>query len=200
MVNAELQLISFGLVMQIFVLINPLSSFPFLMEAYAEKLNVRRVALSAIVTAFVLAVVIALFGAALFNVFSITVDSFRIAGGIVLLLLGLDTIRAKGQKEVSVTGVNSMISIIATPMLTGPATISFITILSVEMSRIALLINIAAAFVLVGVVFILFSYLIPKVNATVIDILSRIMGLFLTAVAIQMIAKGISVLLLNRPA
>ena len=185
-----IQMIEIPLIIQIFVLLNPLSSVPFLMSAYRKKLDVRRIAFLSVVTAFAIALIISMIGPKLFDFFGITVNSFRIAGGIVLLLLGIDTIRPK-EKEVSThTGVHSMISIIATPMLTGPATISFITIKAYEMAQLALLTNLVLAFILVGVVFVTFAYLIPRINENLISISSRVLGLFLTAVAIEMIATG----------
>lgn len=185
-----IQMIEIPLIIQIFVLLNPLSSVPFLMSAYRKKLDVRRIAFFSVVTAFAIALIISMIGPKLFDFFGITVNSFRIAGGIVLLLLGIDTIRPK-EKEVSThTGVHSMISIIATPMLTGPATISFITIKAYEMAQFALLANLVLAFILVGLVFVTFAYLIPRINENLISISSRVLGLFLTAVAIEMIATG----------
>jgi len=133
-----------------------------------------------------------MFGPVLFKVFGVSLDAFRIAGGIVLLLLGLSTIRPQKNGDREVTGVESTISIIATPMLTGPATISFITIKTYELGFSHLFFNITYAFIIVGLLFILFGFAISKINTTLIDISSRILGLFLTAVAIEMMAKGIS--------
>ena len=184
--------LNFALILQIFVLLNPLSSFPFLMNAYKKKLNVKKIAFSAVLTAFIIAVAIIFIGPYMFNLFGVTLNSFRIAGGIVLLLLGINTVRPKDNGIKEVGGVNSLISIIATPMLTGPATISFLTIQSYEFGHTALLLNTVIAFILVGVLFITFSFLIPRVNVGLINISSRVLGLFLTAVAIEMIAKGAS--------
>jgi multiple antibiotic resistance protein len=182
--------IIFGLIVQLFILINPLSSFPVLIAAYKNKMDVRKIAYSSVLIAFILAIIIALIGPYLFNFFGITIDSFRIAGGIVLLLLGIETIRTKKERE-EVTKTDSLISILATPLLTGPATISFITIKAFEMGRFSLLINIMLAFILVGLVFIASAYSLNKINTKVIDITSRVLGLFLTAMAIEMIATGI---------
>jgi multiple antibiotic resistance protein len=179
---------TFALIIQIFVLLNPLSSFPLLMSAYRQKMDVKKIAFVSVITAFVIAVIIALVGPSLFNLFGISLDSFRIAGGIVLLLLGLDTIKPKNTEQKKVSGVDSLVSIIATPLLTGPATISFITIKAYEIGQATLLFNLLMAFLLVGIVFVLFAYSVPKVN--IVDISSRVLGLFLTAVAIEMIAKG----------
>jgi multiple antibiotic resistance protein len=186
-----INLIDFALIMQILVLVNPLSSFPVLMSAYKSKMNVKKIAFFSVILALVIAIIIALIGQFLFNLFGVTLDSFRIAGGIILLLLGLDTIRSKEKEEKDIGKVDSLISIIATPLLTGPATISFITIKSYEISQLAIITNLLLAFLLVGIIFVLFALMIKKINMKLIDIVSRIFGLFLTAVAIQMISQGI---------
>lgn len=188
---ANAGLIDLALIFQLFVLVNPLSSVPVLMTAYKHKMNVRKIALTAVLIAFIIAFIIAIFGPLLFNFFGITADSFRIAGGVVLLLLGLDTIRSGDEKEGKVTQVDSMISILATPLLTGPATISFITIKSFELGKLTMTSNLTAAFALIGIVFMLFAFMIPRINAKLVNISSKVLGLFLTAVAIEMIAKGI---------
>jgi len=181
--------ISIALIVQLFVLINPFSSFPVLFTAYQKKMNVKKIAVQASILALVIAIVICLIGSNLFSFFGITVDSFRIAGGICLLLLALDTIRDKEKKD-NVGKVDSLISILATPLLTGPATISFIIIKTIELGRVTLLLNIIITFILVGLIFILFSYSVKRINTRVIEISSKILGLFLTAMAIELIFTG----------
>ena len=187
----EWAIINYALIIQLFVLLNPLSSFPFLMAAYRKKLDVKSIAVFSVLTAFVIALLITFIGPYLFDFFGITLNSFRVAGGIVLLLLGLDTIRPKEKEIVNVEGVHSLISIIATPMLTGPATISYITIKTYELGQFTVLANLIPAFILVGIVFISFAYVVPKANANLINISSRILGLFLTAVSVEMIFTGV---------
>jgi len=185
--------IDFSLIVQIFVLLNPMASFPFLVSAYEHKLNVRSVAVKAVLVALIVALTILFIGPYLFNIFGIGIDSFRIAGGVVLLLLGVEMVRPKKAKasDEEKVKVNSIITLIATPMLTGPATISFITLKSYDIGKATMLTNLLLAFLLLGVVFFLFSVFITKINMKIIDITSRVMGLFLTAVAIEMMAKGI---------
>jgi len=185
-----MELISIALIAQLFVLINPFSSFPVLFSAYKNKMNVKKIAVSASIIALAIAIIICLVGSDLFGLFGITVDSFRIAGGICLLLLGLDTIR--NREDTSITDrIDGLISILATPLLTGPATISFIVIKSIEIGKIPLLSNIVIAFVLVGMVFVLFSYSVKKINMRVVEISSKVLGLFLTAMAIELISVGV---------
>jgi multiple antibiotic resistance protein len=191
-------LLDLSLIIQIFVLINPLSSLPVLIGAYKSKLNVKKIAILSVLVAFILAIVIILFGPYLFGIFKISIDSFRIAGGVVLMLLGLETIRSKRDVK-PVKKIDSIISIIATPLLTGPATISYLIIQTYELGIITLLLNIIGAFILVAIVFGIFSIMIPRINMKVVEISSKILGLFLTAIAIQMIATGIHNLLLIKP-
>jgi multiple antibiotic resistance protein len=180
-----------ALIIQLFILINPLSSFPVLLAAFKNKMNVKKIAISAVFIAFLIAIIIAILGPYLFSLFRITIDSFRIAGGVVLFLLGLDKVRPKEQQKKDVREADALTSIIATPLLTGPAIISFIIIQAIDVGRLSIISNLLFAFIAVGVVFMIFAFAISKINPKVIDIASRVFGLFLTAVAIQMIAKGI---------
>lgn len=181
----------YSLIVQLFVLLNPLYSFPYLVYAHDKKLNVRLIAVKAVAVAFVIALIITFAGLTLFNIFGITLDSFRIAGGLILLLLGIDMVRPHEDDHTKIGNVNSLIAIVATPLLTGPATISFITIKAAELGQWHVFWNIVATFLLVAAIFIAFSFLVTRVNVTLVDIISRVMGLFLTAVSIEMIAKGL---------
>ncbi|PIZ53739.1 hypothetical protein COY28_03325, partial [Candidatus Woesearchaeota archaeon CG_4_10_14_0_2_um_filter_57_5] len=129
--------ISFPIIFQMFVLLNPMSSVPILLAAHRNKLDVRRISMQAVLVAFAVAATVAVLGPVLFTAFSISVDSFRIAGGIVLLLLGIQTVRPVPRDISNVTEADSISSLIATPMLTGPATISYITVKTIDFGRVA---------------------------------------------------------------
>lgn len=180
----------FSLILQLFVLINPLSSFPVLIDAYKSRMNVRSIAASSVVLAFIIALIIIIIGPSLFKLFNITPDSFRIAGGIILLLLGIHTIN-KDKERKNVDKVDSLISIIATPLLTGPVTISFLIIKTYEVGYTSIITNTVVSFVLVAIVFMMFAFSIKRINEKIVIISSKIFGLFLSAMAIEMIAKGI---------
>lgn len=192
------QALDLALILQLFVMLNPLSSFPVLMSAFKAKLDVGKIAINGTLAAYAIAILVIFTGPLLFEIYGVSTDSFRVAGGVVLLMLGIDTIRAK--KSSSSDGeqmgeLDSLTSIIATPMLTGPATISYLTLNTIDAGATPVLINATAAFVVVGAVFYMFSLLVPKINQKIIEISSKVLGLFLTAMAIQMIAKGTSALL-----
>ena len=86
-------MVDFTLITQLFVLLNPIASFPFLLQAYKEKLDVKMVAVKSVIAAFVIAIIMVLIGPFLFSLFGITLDSFRVAGGVVLFVLGIDMVR-----------------------------------------------------------------------------------------------------------
>lgn len=184
-------MVDFALIIQIFVLLNPLSSFPFLIQAYQQKMNVQLIAIKAAFTAYLIASILALIGPTLFSLFGITLNSFRVAGGIVLLILGYNMVKPKEEEHQKVSNIDGLITIIATPMLTGPGTISFVTVKTIELGRTTVLSSLLGSFVLVAAVFFIFSLLVSKVNPKIVNILSRIMGLFLMAVSIEMISAGI---------
>ncbi|MCX8197312.1 MAG: MarC family protein [Candidatus Micrarchaeota archaeon] len=178
-----------ALVMQLFALLNPLSSFPVLMAAYKKKMNVRQIAIRASLVAYIIAIFVLFFGPQFFSLYGVSIDAFRIAGGVVLFLLGLDTVRPKETKA-QISQTDSLIAIIATPLLTGPAVISFLTIKAFSSGALAILLDVTVAFVAVSAVFYLFAITLPRINEKAIEILSKIMGLFLTAIAIEMISVG----------
>jgi len=185
--------INVAIIFQIFVLANPLASVPFILSAHKDKFNVRKISIYAVFIAFLVAVLINFIGPSLFIAFGITLDSFRIAGGMILLFLAIQTIFQSENEEIQNSShkVDSLISIIATPMLTGPATMSFLTIKSFEIGSLMLFPNIILAFILVGVIFFTFALAIPKINIKIINISSKIFGLFLTAMAVELIIQGI---------
>lgn len=179
------------MVLQIFALINPFSSIPVLISAYSRKVDVRGIAVHATFIALVVALAMIFIGPFLFEIFSISIDHFRIAGGIILFLLGVNTARDHHEKTAQADTAEALTSLIATPLLTGPAVISFITIKTYELGGFAVAANALAAFVLVGIVFYFLSSLIPRINMRIVGIMSRILGVFLLAVAVGMLATGI---------
>ncbi|MFA5929711.1 MAG: MarC family protein [Candidatus Micrarchaeia archaeon] len=181
-------------IMQMFALLNPLSSFPVLMAAYKKKLDVHGIAIKASVVAYLVAMFCLFLGPQFFSLYGVSIDAFRLAGGVVLFLLGIETVRPKPVHE-EIGEVDSLIAIIATPLLTGPAVISFLTIKAMDAGAMPLVPDVTISFLIVGVIFYIFSVMLPRINEKAVEILSKIMGLFLTAIAVEMMAKGMGALL-----
>ena len=145
-------MLNVAFIMQMFALLNPLSSFPVLMAAYKKKLDVRGIAIKASLVAYLVAMFCLFFGPQFFNLYGVSIDAFRVAGGVILFLLGIETVRPKPVRE-DIGEVDSLIAIIATPLLTGPAVISFLTIKAIEDGAMPLIGDVTLAFGVVGVVF-----------------------------------------------
>jgi multiple antibiotic resistance protein len=185
-----------ALIVQLFILVNPLSSFPMLIGAYKKKMDVRKIAIYSVMIAFAIAISFVFLGPLFFTAFGISLNSLMIAGGIILVLLGIDTVKLEEGHGKNANEMDGYISLIASPMLTGPATISFIILKSYEIGAMDLVMNITATFVLIGIIFLLSAMMIKKVNTRIMSIVSKIFGLFLTAIGIEMIAKGIQAFLI----
>ncbi len=184
------------LVLKIFFLLNPLSSVPLLFLAYKRKMDVRKVAVYSVGLALLVAFGFVLLGPLLFQVYGIGLDSFRVAGGVLVFLLGLSMARDK-DGDYDKAKPDDLINIIATPLLTGPATLSFLIITTAEVGAASVIANLVGAFALVAFLFLLITYFIRKVNLSYIMFISRLFGLFLVALGIEMMVAGLKVLMFS---
>ncbi len=190
----------------VFFVIDPLANVPmFLTITSGDTPEQRRsTALRAALASWITLCVFALAGGVIFKAFGISLGAFKIAGGIMLLLMSIDMMRAQpsptrtteeeqaeGQKKDDVA-----IFPLAVPMLAGPGAIATVMVL---MSRAAWkAIPTAAVFVSVTVTC-LVAWLLMRSAAsadkylpkTVLRAFERIMGLLLAAVAVEFIAGGV---------
>lgn len=140
-------------------------------------------------------------GMGIFNIFGITLPAFQIAGGIMLLILGLEQLDAKRDRvkaEEEQEGLDSDdISVfpLATPLLAGPGAISTVVLYASTAQSwrqlsgliIAIAVTIAAANLMLTVAPSVFKLL----GRTGLNLFTRIMGIILTAIAIQFIIDGL---------
>jgi len=182
--------------LQLFFLLNPLASIPLLLTAYEKGYNVRVIAINATILALAIAISFVFTGRFLFLVFGISIDSFRAAGGLVIVLLGLEMVLRREEKTSNVTQARALISLIATPFLTGPATLSFLALTALDNGIYFALLALLIAFIFVAAVFLALSWLIPRINTAYIEFVSKIFGLFIIAFGLEMLAEGAKKLLL----
>jgi multiple antibiotic resistance protein len=153
--------------------------------------------------AFSILLFFAVFGLVLFDFFGITLPAFQIAGGILLLRLGLaqlsadrtrvrpeETAESRDKEDVSVFPL-------ATPLLAGPGAISTVVLLASNESPSPLrtgmvVVAIAVALILSYLMLRFASRLYKILGKTGLNLLTRIMGILLTAISIQFIINGLS--------
>src|SRR5580658_6592098 len=186
-------LLQFSLVAftSIFALVDPIAAVPtfLVMTAHTDRDRRSRTALRASWTCFIVLSIFAIAGPLIFEMFGITLPAFKIAGGIVLGLIGLDMLRARrsptkeapGDTEEGAEKEDPGITPLGVPMLAGPGAMSSVTVLMSQNPDWAHRGIVLAAADRVG------SYM----HETGIRILTRLMGLLLTAVAVQFVLDGL---------
>src|SRR3954468_4342928 len=123
-------------------IINPLSGAPMylaLTDGYSAGQR-RKTLRSGVVTAFVVMVVFALLGGTIFQLFGITIDAFRIAGGFIFFGIGMDMLQAKSRRgkateEEEQEGrvrENVGVTPLGIPMITGPGAITTVMVLMTQ--------------------------------------------------------------------
>ncbi|AKB50277.1 Multiple antibiotic resistance protein [Methanosarcina barkeri str. Wiesmoor] len=161
------------------------------------------IAKKSVILACVIALFFAIAGDIILNLFSISVDSLRIAGGILLFSIAFDMMHAKISKgriteeEISHSQEREDIWIfpISLPLLTGPGTISTVIVLmggtGAIVQKIIILVSITLAFIICYYIF-QFSRMIHKlIGYNGMLVFTRLMGLLLAALAVDLIVKGI---------
>lgn len=190
----------------IFFLVDPFAAIPSFLAitAGADGPRRRRMAYRAAVTCFVVLSSFALGGRLIFRMFGITLPAFEIAGGLILLLIGIDMLAAKRsptqesspEAEEGAAKEDAGIVPLGIPMLAGPGAISSVMVLvgqaptGWQMAAILSSIGITAAAsfaILSGA-----DQVRRLLGETGIRILVRIMGLLLVALAMQFFVNGLT--------
>lgn len=157
------------------------------MHAHSRKRNIK----TAILIAAALLLVFLFGGVYLLHIFRIDLKDFMIAGGLVLMIMGMKIVLNLGLREKRAEKYERAIVPMATPLITGPAVLTAI-IISVDLygyalSFISAIVNILIAWlVLVHTDF--FFKILGRQGS---DVLSKIFGLILVAMAVGLIRGGI---------
>jgi multiple antibiotic resistance protein len=140
-------------------------------------------------------VVLFLFGDVIFSLFGITVDSFRVGAGALLFLSAVGLVHANPASLKPTQEEDIAVVPLAMPIIVGPATIGTLLVLGAEITGpfqkslgcLALLL----AVISVGTILFLASFFERAVGKRGLNILSKISGLILAALAAQMILLGV---------
>ena len=192
-------LVAFG---SVFSIVDPFSAVPvFLGLAGAESRPAQsRTALRASMTCFLVLSVFAAAGGAIFHFFGITIPAFKIAGGILLFGVAADMMRAKHsttrttkEEEEEVREDVGLIPL-GLPLLSGPGAIAAVMVLagnapSAE-GRLAVHLAVLAVSVLAFLILRSAVFFSRLLGTTGINVIGRLMGLILAAMAIQFVLDG----------
>ena len=198
----EYAFLTFG---SLFAIVDPFAAIPpFLaMTANDSAESRRRMARTACVTCAGVMSAFALAGPTIFHLFGITLAAFQIAGGLVLLLSSLDMLRAQksAMKETPEEFAEGMskddiaITPLAVPLLAGPGAITTSIVLA---GRATTLLHKAIFFVLIALVALISYWTLTlaaasakKLSSTILNIITRLMGLLLAAIGVQFILSAL---------
>ena len=190
----------------LFSVVDPIGvAWMFAAMTRGESLTAKRhMAISATLFASAILLVFFFTGTALLDWFGITVSAFRIAGGALLFLLSIDMVFARQSGLRSTTSNEQReaenkqditVFPLAFPLLAGPGALTTVLLMTSSSSDITVLWQLFAVlvFVLVLTFVALYSapHIVDRLGETGANVISRILGLLLAALAVQYIIDGI---------
>jgi len=188
----------------LFVVVDPPSMAPLFatMTEGGSAAYRRRMALKSSVIAFAILVAFALGGGRFIAIMGISIDAFRIGGGLMLFLIALDTVFAREEKttpaEKAETRRRADISVfpLAFPLIAGPGSIATV-LLTFGAARpqpllYGGLVLVIAAVVAASLLVMLAAPLVMRVlGVTGANVVSRVAGVVLAALAVQFVIDGL---------
>lgn len=187
-------------------IVDPIATIPsfLVLTSDAEMAERKRMAKRAAWTCFAVLAGFAMAGTLIFKMFGITLPAFRIAGGLIMILIGLDMVQARRSqtKETPSETQQAMekedvgIVPLGVPMLAGPGSISTVIALMAQSANwqqsILIIVSVGLTAFISYWTLAAADRLGRRMGDTGIHILTRFMGLLLMAIAVQFILSGLT--------
>jgi multiple antibiotic resistance protein len=180
----------------LFVAIDPIGMVPVFLALTdgQDAMQRRRISVQAVAAATVIALGFMFLGRGLFDFLHIQPDDFRIAGGIILLVLAIYDLIIYGKPAVHETHLVGLVPL-AMPLIAGPATLTTLLVLtsqptdnSYALTTLALVVNMALLLlILFGA-----SWISRVVGEHTMAALSKLVMVLLAAIAVNFIRVGIT--------
>ncbi len=189
-------------------IVNPIGVVPFFIhftQSFSREQRQRTIRISAL-SAFLVIAISALLGLQVIEFFGISIASFQVGGGILLLISSLSMLNAEqadtkpsdlseGEEKID-AGASIAVVPLTIPLLTGPATISTIVIYSEKTQHLWQLGVLVAYGLVIGLVtfaaFTAAGRIAKVLGRTGINVMTRLMGLILAAMAVELLADGLT--------
>ncbi|MHC1610316.1 MAG: MarC family protein [Candidatus Methanospirareceae archaeon] len=178
----------------LFVVMDPPGNIPVFIALTKgmSKEERRRELNHAVIVAAILLLIFAFLGKIILNVLGISIESFMIAGGILLLLISFDLLR--GEQKYGVTresgaGVGAVP--IGTPLLAGPGAITAVMVIIQSSGVFVVLLSIFSAIIATRLLLGQSYRIYDIMGEEGTEVLNRVIGIIVAAIAIQFIGTGI---------
>lgn len=190
---------SISVFLSFFAIMNPIANTPVFigLTSGADASTRKTIAIKALTTSFFIVLLFAILGKGIFVLFGITLPAMRIAGGILIFLIGYQMLHGESStmhKSSEASGMDIAISPLAVPILAGPGTISTAMNYSAAGGWLNIVITIASFAFLSLVTFVFFQSgerIIKMIGTQGINIVTRIMGLILAVIGAQLVIEGV---------
>lgn len=194
-------ILSFGLLSftSLFTIIDPLGVAPVFVamtNRYEERRR-RITALKACAVALSILLVFALFGGLIFKAFGITIESLRIAGGILFFVMALPMLTGAHKHAPAEDDAANDPSVVplGIPLICGPGAISTVMVLMGQQSSALyaamVLVGLILALTVTALVLIISPRIVKLMGRTGIEVVTKVMGLIVCAIGIQFVIDGV---------
>lgn len=205
------EIVSFGILSftSFFTLINPFGTMPIFMTMTADLNQSHRTktAQKASVVSFITIIVFAFSGQILFNFFGISVNSFRVVGGVIFFLMGMDMLQARlGKVKLKESEIKTYVNDIsvtplAIPMICGPGALTNAIVMMEDADSLEKKgILIFATFLVILLTYLILyssSKIIKILGQTGINVMMRLMGLIVMVIAVEFFFSGLKPIVLD---
>ncbi|WP_062260725.1 MarC family protein [Endozoicomonas arenosclerae] len=190
-----------------FAIMNPIANTPIFLGLThgIEPAEKRKIAIQSNFLAFVIVSLFCLLGHVIFSLFGITLPAFRIAGGILVFLIGKDMLSGNNselhtpsvednQRSLDHPHVSIAISPLAVPILGGPGTIATAMNFATGKGIPEVIICITVFGVLCGISCLFFlsgERFLHYIGESAVKVISRMMGLILAVIGTQLVIQGV---------
>jgi len=185
-------------------IVNPIGAIPIVMAltADASEEEFKRTTKITVISVLVILLTALLTGELLLGFFGISISSFRVGGGILILLMAISMLHARQSpitfsKEEASDGNRESVAVvpISMPLLAGPGAISTVILYTQKshapLHYLCMGLDILLLVLVLWVAFLSIPWISKHTTQTGINIFSRVMGLILAAIAVEFIANGL---------
>ena len=180
-----------SLTVSLFLILDPFASVPMFINITKglEERDVKSYADKATVVAAILLFVFMFIGKDLMGVFGVTMDSFRVAGGIIFLMMAIELVFGLSLSKMD-DEKGAKWAIIASPILTGPGVITTAILFSSQYGYLTVMVSGAAALIITWVILRYSSLIMRYVGEQALGIMTKIIGVFIAAMGVESIFAG----------
>jgi multiple antibiotic resistance protein len=193
--------------MGFFAIMNPIANVPIFLGLTADDdpKTTRTVAMRSLLLAFLIVVMFSVAGKLIFELFGITLPSFRITGGLLVSLIGFHMLQGNlssvhhldegDKKKCREAALGIAVTPLAMPILAGPGTIATAMNFSAQGGLMAMVVTIASFAALCVITYLFFVFgekFVTFIGVGALGVITRLMGLILAVIGIQMLIEGIN--------